>query len=69
MRFHRKVAVLEDLRRPRLGERQEREARDLVRPRRSSALQVVATAGMSFKGDGPEVAPRAVQTHKEGGSE
>jgi hypothetical protein len=53
LRFPRKVAVFEDLRRPRLGERQERAAADQLRPRRSSAL--LAVVGMGFKsGPGPE---------------
>jgi hypothetical protein len=51
--FRRKVAVFEDLSRPRLGEHQERRARSILRPART----VVAMGGAGFKLDGQGASP------------
>jgi hypothetical protein len=70
VRFRRKVAVLEDLRRPLLGERQERAVASELRPH-TGLVQVALGAvglGVSFKKCGPEPELGATHVHKEGES-
>jgi hypothetical protein len=57
----RKTAVFTDLSRPRLGEHQEREARDRLRPRSSALL---AVAGMGFKGAAEAPTPQHTPNRK-----